>query len=115
LTKGRESWFSTAHIFLLPSDAARTAAVEVYREPLEADGALWSRCVAQWGAGLGFKMRVERLIRDWFEAQTELNQKLESIMASLWEKLVIKPLERLSDESAGEQASNPETTHDRST
>jgi transcriptional regulator with XRE-family HTH domain len=86
------------------AEAARTAAVEVYREPLEADAALWSRCVAQWGAGPGFKMRVERLIRDWFEAQTELNQKLESIMASLWEASVIKPLERLSDESAGEQS-----------
>jgi transcriptional regulator with XRE-family HTH domain len=86
------------------AEAARSAAVEVYREPLEADAALWSRCVAQWGAGPGFKMRVERLIRDWFEAQTELNQKLETIMASIWEESVIKPLERLSDESADEQS-----------
>ena len=49
-----------------------------------------------------FKVRVERLIREWFEARTELNQKLEGIMASLWESSVIRPLERLSDESAGE-------------
>ena len=86
------------------AEAARTAAVEVYREPLEADTALWSRCAAEWGAGPGFKIRVERLIRDWFEAQTELNQKLENIMASRWEESVIRPLERLSDESAAEQS-----------
>jgi hypothetical protein len=45
---------------------------------------------------------VERIIRDWFEKQTELNQKLESVMAALWEDTVVRPLERLSDESAGE-------------
>jgi len=51
---------------------------------------------------VGFKGRVERLIRDWFEAQTELNQKLEGVMAALWEDAVLKPLGRLSDESASE-------------
>jgi hypothetical protein len=88
------------------AEAARTAAVEVYREPLEADTALWSWCVAQWGAGPGFKVRVERIIRDWFESQTELNQKLETVMAALWEESVIRPLGRLSDESVGELPSN---------
>lgn len=84
------------------AEAARTAAVEVYRGPLEADIALWTKCASQWGQGPGFKGRVERLIRDWFEAQTELNQKLESVMAALWEDAVVRPLGRLSDESAGE-------------
>ena len=84
------------------AEAARTAAVEVYRGPLEADVSLWSHCAAQWGAGPGFKVRVERIIRDWFEKQTELNQKLEGVMAALWEEAVVRPLERLSDESAGE-------------
>jgi hypothetical protein len=84
------------------AEAARTAAVEVYRGPLEADVGLWSKCALQRGAGPGFKVRVERLIREWFEAQTELNQKLEDIMASLWESSVVRPLVRLSDESAGE-------------
>ncbi len=84
------------------AEAARTAAVEVYRGPLEADVSLWSRCAAQWGAGPGFKVRVERLIRDWFEAQTELNQKLEGVMAALWDDAVVRPLERLSNESAEE-------------
>jgi hypothetical protein len=40
--------------------------------------------------------------RDWFEVQTELNQKLEGVMAALWEEAVVRPLERMSDESAGE-------------
>jgi len=84
------------------AEAARTAAVEVYRGPLEADIALWSDCSAQWGAGPGFKHRVERIIRDWFEAQTELNQKLENVMAALWDQTVVRPLERLSNESAGD-------------
>jgi transcriptional regulator with XRE-family HTH domain len=86
------------------AEAARTAAVEVYRGPLEADVGLWSDCASQWGAGPGFKVRVERIIGAWFEAQTELNQKLESVMAALWEETVVRPLERLSDESAGEPA-----------
>lgn len=84
------------------AEAARTAAVEVYRGPLEADTGLWSHCAAQWGAGPGFKSRVVRIIRDWFENQTELNQKLEGVMAALWDKTVVRPLERLSDESADE-------------
>ncbi len=90
------------------ADAARTAAVEVYRSPLEADVDLWSRCAAQWGAGPGFKVRVERIIREWFEARTELNQKLETVMVALWEESVIRPLERLSDEGAGEQPDDSE-------
>lgn len=84
------------------AEAARTAAVEVYRGPLEADVTLWSQCAAQWGAGPGFKGRVERFIRDWFEEQTELNQKLEGVMAALWVGFVVRPLERLSNESADE-------------
>jgi len=84
------------------AEAARTATVEVYRSPLDADSGLWSNCAAQWGAGPGFKGRVERIICEWFERQTELNQKLESVISALWEDTVIKPLERLSHESASE-------------
>jgi hypothetical protein len=84
------------------AEAARTASVEVYRGPLESDVALWSSCASQWGAGPGFKGRVERIIREWFEVQTELNQKLETVMAALWYDAVVRPLERLSDEGAGE-------------
>lgn len=84
------------------AESARTAAVEVYRGPLEDDIGLWSHCAAQWGAGPGFKARVERIIRTLFDSQTELNQKLESVMAAFWEETVVRPLVRLSDESAGE-------------
>lgn len=84
------------------AEAARTATVEIYRGPLESDAALWTKCAAQWGAGPGFKVRVEKLVRDWFDAQTELHQNLEAAMAGLWEDAVVRPLERLSDESAGE-------------
>lgn len=84
------------------ADAVRTAAVEVYRGPMEADANLWTKCAAQWGAGPGFKNRVGRLIREWFESQTVLHQRLEGVLAALWEENVIRPLERLSDESAGE-------------
>jgi hypothetical protein len=84
------------------AEAARTAAVEVYRGPLEADEGLWTYCATQWAAGPGFKVRVERIVRDWFEKQTELNQKLEGVMAASWDETVVRPLERLLDESAGE-------------
>lgn len=84
------------------AEAARIAAVEVYRGPLEDDVELWGHCARQWGAGPGFKQRVERIIREWFENRTELNQRLETINAALWEEKVVRPLERLSDEQAGE-------------
>jgi transcriptional regulator with XRE-family HTH domain len=84
------------------AEAARTATVEIYREPLEAAEELWSKCAAQWGGGPGFKDRVKRILCDWFETQTELNQKLEGVMAALWEEVVVRPLERLSNESAAE-------------
>jgi len=35
------------------AEAARTAAVEVYRGPLEADVALWTKCAGQWGSRAG--------------------------------------------------------------
>ena len=65
---------------------------------------MWSYgpTVRRNGAPPGFKSRVERIIRDWFEARTALNQKLEGVMAALWEETVVRPLERLSNESAAE-------------
>ncbi len=84
------------------AEAVRTAAGEVYRKPLENDVAFWSACARQWGAGPGFKQRVETLITEWFEDKTELTQKLENVIAALWEENVIRPLQRLTDESAAE-------------
>jgi hypothetical protein len=88
------------------ADAARMAAVETYRGPLGADATLWSKCAAQWGKGPGFKNRVECIIRDWFEVQTELNQKLETAIASRWEEVVVRPLGRLSGESVSDLREN---------
>ena len=38
--------------------------------------------------------------------KTELNRMLEGVMATLWEETVVRPPERLSDESAGELAAD---------
>lgn len=84
------------------AEAARTAATEVYRDRLASDGALWSRCSSQWGAGPGFKVHVGRIVEKWFEEHVELNQRLETLTAALWDQCVLKPLERLSVESAQE-------------
>ncbi len=84
------------------AEAVRTAAGEVYRKPLEDDVVLWAGCAGQWGAGPGFKHRVETRITDWFEKRTDLTQKLENVIAALWEENVVRPLQRLTDESASE-------------
>jgi hypothetical protein len=59
---------------------------------------LWTKCAGQWGRGA--RGRVEHIIRNWFKAQIELNQKLEGVMAALWEDAIVRPFERLSNESA---------------
>jgi len=84
------------------AEAVRTAAGEVYRKPLEDDVVLWANCANQWGAGPGFKHRVEKNVTDWFEKRTDLTQKLENVIAALWDENVVRPLQRLTDESAAE-------------
>jgi transcriptional regulator with XRE-family HTH domain len=88
------------------AEASRTAAVEVFREPLESDQKLWYDCVTQWGAGPGFKARVSRFLADWFEKRTDLNDQLEDIMAAAWEQQVLRQLERLSHEGDPSNSSN---------
>lgn len=88
------------------AEASRAAAVEVFREPLENDQKLWHDCVRQWGAGAGFKGRVSRILADWFEKRTDLNDQLESIMAAAWEQQVLRQLERLSHEGDTSDNSN---------
>jgi transcriptional regulator with XRE-family HTH domain len=82
------------------AEAARLAASEVYREPLESDWELWRDCAAQWGRGAGFKSRVEGRVLAWFENHTDLNDELEQIMANAWEKHVLDQLARLVSEKA---------------
>lgn len=86
------------------AEAARSAAIEVYRGPLESDRALWLQCVLQWGAGKGFKARVTQLLRNWFENHTDLNDELERILAVAWDQQMISRLERLTNEDFGSDA-----------
>jgi transcriptional regulator with XRE-family HTH domain len=92
------------------AEASRAAAVEVFREPLESDQKLWYDCVTQWGAGPGFKARVSRLLADWFEKRTDLNDQLEEIMAAAWDQQVLRQLERLSHEGDPSASSQQVTT-----
>lgn len=87
------------------AEAARTATVEIYREALSDDEELWSRCYSAWGAdrgGVRFKDWVNNELVAWFDERPELVQQLEEALSRLWKEIVVLPLERLSDESAGE-------------
>jgi hypothetical protein len=82
-------------------DAAQSAGVEVYREPLNQAG-VWAPCAAEWGQGPGFKMRVAGLLEKWFASRDDLKERLEAIVNSLWEQTVILPIRRLVEEEAPE-------------
>ena len=82
------------------AEGVRTAAVEVYREELEGDEALWRECSGQWGQGPGFRDRVVRLLKGWFEKHTELNDELERQVRTAWDMNVIGQLEHLTDDTA---------------
>jgi transcriptional regulator with XRE-family HTH domain len=82
-------------------DAAQEAGVEVYREPLT-QAPVWAPCAAEWGQGPGFKMRVAARLERWLVGKSDLKDKLENIVSSLWEQTVILPLLRLVEEEAPE-------------
>ena len=84
------------------ADALQTAGVEVYREPLRKANALWSSCAGEWGRGPGFKQRVRKHLRLWFEEHSDLKDRLEQLTHVLWEEKVIKPLMHLAEEQNGE-------------
>ena len=77
---------------------AQRAAMEVYREPLtQAD--VWSRCALEWGEGPGFKDRIGRHLRDWFEEKhPKLGETLDTRLEALWRRSVIAPLMQLCEE-----------------
>ena len=77
-------------------DAAQRNAMEIYREPM-AQGALWSRCIAEWGAGPGYTARIVAHLRVWFESQSDLKEALENRLEALWQRLVIAPLKDLAE------------------
>jgi hypothetical protein len=84
-------------------DAALTAAVEVYREPLTQDH-VWSTCAGEWGKGLGFKHRVADHLEKWFDSHDKLKITLEEVIEKLWDQSVIGSLARLSQEGAADPA-----------
>ena len=77
-------------------DAAQRNAMEIYREPLAQD-ALWSRCIAEWGAGPGYTDRIVSHLSDWFESKPDLKEALENRLQALWLRLVIAPLRNLAE------------------
>jgi hypothetical protein len=80
-------------------DSVQRAAMEVYYDPLT-QSSVWSKCVAEWGQGPDFKMRVAGHLKQWFERNPALPQKLEEIVNRLWDSQVVSPLQHLSEESA---------------
>lgn len=84
-------------------ERAQISGVEAYREPLSSSQ-VWSRCASEWGRGPGFKLRVAAHLERWFAEETDAKDRLEQMLNGLWEKTVIAPFLRLSQESA------PDTT-----
>jgi hypothetical protein len=82
-------------------DAAQRAGVEVYKEPVT-QAHIWPSCAGEWGQGPGFKMRVAGRPERWFASRTDLKDRLEEIVNSLWEQTVVLPLLRLVEEKAPE-------------
>jgi hypothetical protein len=82
-------------------EAVQRGGVEVYREPLS-QSSVWAACVAEWGKGPGFKLRVAKHLERWFEQQADAKETLENVVCGLWEKTVIAPMLRLAEESAPE-------------
>jgi len=83
-------------------ESAQRGGVEVYRDPLT-QAPVWANCVAEWGQGPGFKLRVADRLEKWFAAKPDLKQTLEDIINSLWEQSVISPLLLLAEENAPEE------------
>lgn len=82
-------------------EAVQRAGMEIYRIPLS-QASVWATCANRWGAGGGFVTGVASDLEDWFDARTDLKDKLEEITNTLWEQLVIAPMKRLVAENAPE-------------
>lgn len=91
-------------------EALHTAGIEVYRESLRQDSALWRKCAAEWGKGPGFKDRVRGNLERWFGEHADLRDKLETLTCVLWEEKVIKPLMRLVEEQSGDPSESVRVT-----
>lgn len=85
-------------------EAVQRAGMEIYRDPL-GNSPVWSKCAAHWGSGGGFKISVANDLEAWFDSNSELKDRLEAMMNTLWDQLVIAPLRRLVEENAPEAGS----------
>ncbi len=82
-------------------EAAQLAGVEVYRGPLS-QSQVWVACASEWGRGPGFKSRVADHLERWFNEESKLKERLETLINGLWDQLVITPLLRLIQEHTGD-------------
>lgn len=79
-------------------EGAQQIALEIYRTPLT-QATVWSDCIAEWGAGPGFKNRVGNHLRKWFEeAQPNLKETLDVRLNGLWKRVVISTLMQMTEE-----------------
>jgi hypothetical protein len=79
-------------------EGAQRIATEIYREPLMQDP-VWTKCASEWGQGPGFKGRVAKNLKKWFDdTRPDLKEALDERLNALWERAVIAPLMRLTEE-----------------
>ena len=57
-----------------------------FKDALKADSNFWQTCLAEWGKGGGYKTRVTRHNRDWFnnEARLKLEEELKKLIELEW-------------------------------
>ena len=80
-------------------EGAQRTGIEIFREKLT-EPATWVTCTSLWGFGPGFKGRVADILEKWFNEQSELETKLESLLTNLWQRTVVLPLMRFVEEGS---------------
>ena len=62
---------------------------EVHTEYMRPDDLFWDRCVNEWGRGPGYKGRVARHNRDWFDADRhDIEARAEEIIRIEWQRFL---------------------------
>ena len=61
-----------------------------FKDALKADPALWASCENEWGRGPGYRDRVARWTREWFNAEPrkELEQELAEVISREWDAVL---------------------------
>lgn len=67
----------------------------VFKDALKADSNFWQACMAEWGQGPGYKVRVATHNREWFDAEArgKLEEELKALIGREWRRV----LERVTD------------------